>query len=157
MWWKKWSPPNMPLKEQEVNGHFGASGNSTLFFSGGETLFVLFILAVGNFKLLVFSAPLPETPSKPLKKTSLNPNLNEARIVQGGKTFSTPLFDNGLYCRWVWNLKKQKKDRKNPVEEWPKNHCLLAVYRGKITTQIYDIYIYIYFLYIWIVNHDKPW
>ena len=23
------------------------------------------------------------------------------RIVQGGKTFSLPLFDEGLYCRWV--------------------------------------------------------
>ena len=21
--------------------------------------------------------------------------------MQGGKTFSTPLFDNGLYCRWA--------------------------------------------------------
>eukprot|EP00913_Durusdinium_trenchii_P025015 g23480.t1 len=25
----------------------------------------------------------------------------DSRIVQGGKTFSTPLFDNGLYCRWA--------------------------------------------------------
>ncbi|CAJ1420734.1 unnamed protein product [Effrenium voratum] len=39
--------------------------------------------------------------------TGLLPTLDscitdfDSRIVQGGKTFSTPLFDNGLYCRWA--------------------------------------------------------
>ena len=85
-----------------------------------------------------FWNPFPSQPPKTTLRPAL-PNLNGARIVQGGKTFSTPLFDNGLYCRWVWNRKKKDPRKiKNSSDPNP----AYWLYIGDYTTYIYNIYIY---------------